>query len=133
GTWGISSDLAGISERQRAVVLSEVENYRRMSSLKSKCLYALEQPADGADAASIAYFDPYRKRAAALVYRWDREGEFEKTIKLESLKPAALYMVTDADSGTSTRVRGRDLLRQGLPVHFAPERLSALVFIDQSR
>ncbi|HMG34078.1 MAG TPA: alpha-galactosidase [Blastocatellia bacterium] len=133
GIWGISADLAGISERQRAVVLAEIANYKRLNSLKSQCLYSLEQPADGADTAGVTYFDPYRKKAAAVIYRWDKAGEFDKQVALKNLKPSSWYDVTDVDTGITTRVRGRDLLKGGVQVHFSAERMSAIVFIESRK
>jgi len=133
GIWGISADLSAITDRQRAVILKEIENYRRLGEIKQQCLYELEQPGDGADIARISFYDAQRKGAATLLYRWDRRGQFDQHVTLKNLKTYAWYDVLDVDSGVTVRMRGKSLMRDGITIPFASDRLSALVFVDPAK
>jgi hypothetical protein len=130
GVWGISADLSGVEDRQRAVILKEVENYRRLNQIKQGCLYELKPPSAGSDVAGASFYDGQRKRAGVLLYRWDRRGPFEQRVQLNNLKSYAWYDVLDVDTGATARLRGKTLMKDGIAVTFAGERQSALVFID---
>jgi len=132
-TWGIGGDLPKISERQRAVILKEIENYRRLNELKKDYLYEVWPPREGADAAGVAYYAADRRRAGILLYRWDREGAFEHRVTLGGLDDTARYRVEDVDTGLHVEVSGRALAKAGLRLALPAQRLSALIFIEPGR
>jgi alpha-galactosidase len=131
GTWGISSDLSSIGEQQRNVILKEIENYRRLNEIKQYYRYELQQPQNGSDVARVTYYDSHRQSAAVLMYRWDREGQFDQHVTLKGLRPGAWYLVTDADTGVKTEAKGKSLIDEGISVRFESERLSGLIFIEK--
>lgn len=130
GTWGISTDLTRVSDRQRTIILKEIENYRRLNRSKYSCTYDLYQPGDNADSAGVTFYAGRRVRAGALVYRWQRAGEFDQRVAFSKLKPWATYRVIDVDAGTEVSALGADLINNGVTVHFSAERLSALLLIE---
>jgi hypothetical protein len=130
GTWGISSNLSQIGERQQNVILKEIENYRRLNQIKQDCIYEVRQPGSGADVASVTFYDSLHNRAAVLVYRWDRSGPFETNITLDVMKSKKQFRVTDVDTGIKTKERGKKLVKNGINVSFGSNRMSALLFIE---
>jgi hypothetical protein len=125
GTWGISADLTKIPDSQRAAILGEIKNYRRLNALrKDSLLYDVLAPRAGTDVARITFYDSRASKAAVLVYRWDREGEFDARVPLTHLGPGARYRVEDVDA------KGAKLARDAVTVHFTPERMSALIFVE---
>jgi alpha-galactosidase len=131
GTWGISSDLALISPRQQAIILNEVGNYRQLAQIKTSCFYDIRPAIDGADSAGATFYDDKRQTAAILLYRWDRSGAFDQPVILSRMRAAGTYQITDADTGVSVQVLGKDLMTTGVTVSFSDTRLSALVFVKQ--
>jgi melibiase-like protein len=81
GTWGISTDLSMITERQQKRVLKEIENYRRLNDLKFACLYDLQLPNDSADVAGVTFYSNEPSRAAVLLYRWQRNGNIRSACR----------------------------------------------------
>ena len=130
GMWGISSDLPKISERQQSIILTEIENYRRLNQLKFGCLYDLQLPNDSADVAGVTFYSRRRFHAGILLYRWLRDGAFDQRIALPKLKPWMTYHVVDADTGTEITASGSDLISNGITVPFTGQRLSALLFVE---
>jgi hypothetical protein len=130
GTWGLSTDLTALSANQKAVILQEIQNYRRLNRDKFSCIYDLQPPSDGADVAGVSYYSGRTFGAGVLVYRWQRQGAFDQHIALTRLKPELTYHVVDVDTGTSTTGTGSDLMANGLTVPFSSTRLSALIFVD---
>ncbi|MCL5746473.1 MAG: alpha-galactosidase, partial [Acidobacteria bacterium] len=131
GSWGISADLTRIPDSQQAVTLAEIGNYRRLTALRrDSLLYDVAAPRPQADLARVTFFDARAKKAAVLVYRWDRQGEFDARVPLTHLAPEARYRVQDVDSAGAVSRAGEELTRDGLPVHFTPGRMSALIFIE---
>jgi alpha-galactosidase len=130
GSWGFSTDLAAISERQRRVILQEIEHYRRLNRLKFACLYDLYLPTDQSDIAGVTYYDDKRQQAAILLYRWQRQGAFDQHVTLNKLNPRLRYRVVDVDRQTETPMRGAVLQSEGMNVVFSRERQSALIFIE---
>ena len=130
GTWGISSDLGLISEHQRAVILKELENYRRLNHVKYACLYDLQLPTDNADVAGITYYSSRGLHAGVMLYRWQRAGAFDERVRLTKLKAGMMYKVEDVDTGTEMTVSGADLMSNGVSVAFSSQRQSALLFIE---
>jgi len=133
GIWGISADLSGIGDQQRAVILKEAENYRRLNQIKQYCLYELQLPSNGSDVAGVNFYDAQRKHAAVLLYRWDRRGQFDRRIALKNLRSYTLYDVVDVDSGATVRAQGKDLMKDGITVSFTSDRQSALIFIEPAK
>lgn len=130
GTWGISTDLSKISERQQGVILKEIENYRWLNHLKFACKYDLQLPNDNADVAGVTFYSRRQFNAGVLLYRWQRDGAFEERVTLPKLKSGVTYRVVDADTGTEIIASGSDLINNGIAVPFSAERLSALLFIE---
>jgi hypothetical protein len=132
-TWGIGADLPKIGDRQRRVILQEIEHYRRFNQLKGDYLYQVLPPKHGAEVAGVAYYTADARRAGVLLYRWDRDGAFEARVALSGLRDDARYQTEDVDTGARGEVWGRDLRATGLKVPFAADRLSAMLFIDAVR
>jgi alpha-galactosidase len=130
GTWGISADLSKIGDRQRNVILKEIQHYRRLSEIKRDGLYQLQPPEQAADVAKAIFYDSERKKAAVLLYRWDRRGAFSYSVPLDGLRAESSYIVSDVDSAITTMKKGKKLMKKGLSVEFPAERMSALLFID---
>lgn len=132
-TWGIVADLPKISDRQRCVILKEIEHYRRLNGLKGDYLYELWPPRTGADVAGVVYYTADARRAGVLLYRWDRDGAFEASIAPSGLRDEVRYQTEDVDTGARAEVSGPDLMASGLKVPFPAERLSAMLFIEPVR
>jgi hypothetical protein len=130
GSWGISSDLSAIPERQRRIIFKEIKFYRQLNGLKLNYIYDIEQPGENQAAAGITFYDWKQQRAGLLLYRWDRANAFTHHVNLRLIKPDKTYKICDVDARTETIVRGEDLLQQGLDVAFDAKRLSALIFIE---
>jgi alpha-galactosidase len=130
GTWGISSDLSAIPDRQRRIILKEIKYYKQLNPLKLNYLYDIEQPAENKSAAGITFYDWKQQRAGLLLYRWNKTGAFTHHLNLRLIKPDKLYKICDVDARTETLVSGGDLLNKGFDVEFAADRLSALIFIE---
>ena len=125
GTWGISADLTKIPDSQRVTILDEIKNYRRLNKLRQdSVLYDVLAPRPQADVARITFYDARASKAAVLVYRWDRQGEFDARVPLTHLAPGARYRVEDVDA------KGVELTRDAVTVHFTSERMSALIFVE---
>ena len=130
GVWGISTDLSKISERQQRIVLTEIENYRRLNRLKAACLYDLQLPSDSADVAGATFYSGERSDAGILLYRWRREGAFDERVVLPKLKSSVTYHIKDVDTGTEIIASGSDLISNGIIVPFSAQRLSAMLFVE---
>src|SRR5262249_36764144 len=128
GVWGISTDLSKLPDRQRDVILKEIENYRKLNPLKFACLYDLQQPSSSADVAGVTFYSRRRYNAGVVLYRWARQGAFDQHVTFPKLKPTGMYQVTDADTGVQTIISGSDLNANGIDIPFSTQRLSALVF-----
>jgi hypothetical protein len=133
GVWGISTDLSKINDHQRSIILNEIQNYRRLNGIKKYDQYEIVQPADGADAASVTFYGRKNQEAAAIVYRWDAPGSFNRTVCLKGLDKSISYVITDADTGAQTTMSGQDLSKQGYPLSFDNGRLSGLLFVEPAR
>ena len=130
GVWGISSDLSKVSPNQQAIVLGEIQNYRRLNEIKKEVSYELRQPVSGIDSAGATFYGRQGKRAAVLCFRWGAQGAFTSQTSLAGLDPSQSYQVTDVDTGLSNVSSGQDLVKIGLSMPFSPTRMSGLVFID---
>jgi hypothetical protein len=133
GRWGISTDLALVSERQQTIILQEIANYRRLNPLKYACLYELQLPADHAEMAGVTFYSANRQQAGILLYRWQRQGTFHQPVKLARLNSELIYRVQDVDTQTETTVSGATLIGKGLQVAFSSQRQSALLFVEPVR
>jgi hypothetical protein len=133
GVWGISSDLSKIGDHQRSVVLNEIQNYRRLNSIKKYDQYDIVQPADGADVASITYYGRRNQEAAAIVYRWSAKDAFSRTVWFKGLDKSISYVITDADTGAQTTMSGQDLSKLGYSQSFSSGQLSGLLFVEPAK
>jgi hypothetical protein len=130
GTWGLVADLGKIGDRQRNIIIKEVANYRALSGVKKSYLYDVKLGEPGSDAAFIIFYGEDRKRASAIVYRWDSVNDFDVTIPIRLLdKGTPNFSVTDIDSGTVERSTRAFLIEQGFKIHFPSERRSAILNI----
>ncbi len=130
GTWGISTDLSAINERQKKIIIKESKSYKRLNAIKLNYLYEIEQPALNKPAASITFYDWKLQRAGVLIYRWDAKGAFNHHLNLKLINPHKIYKVCDVDAKTEIEVSGEDLMNKGIDVLFTEGRLSALLFIE---
>jgi hypothetical protein len=130
GVWGISSDLTLIGDHQQSVIVSEIQNYRRLNEIKLDALYELQQPVRASNTAGATFYSKFGKKAAVLLFRWNGQGALTQQVGLAELDPKQSYEVTDIDTGVKTQMAGADLSANGLTVAFDSARQSALVFID---
>ncbi len=133
GTWGIVADLARIPEDQRRIIAEEINNYRRLNEFKRDCMYDLLMPGRAGDTAGAVFYktpDTTDTAAAVLLYRWDAEGAYTCNVPLGCLKKDNSYRIEDIDAGTVVKRKGASLCEKGLPVEFAKDRLSALLFVE---
>jgi len=130
GMWGVSADLSKITERQRSILLREIETYRLLNHLKFACLYDLQLPTDSADVAGVTFYSRRRFNAGILVYRWRRQGAFDQRVVLTKLKSWATYKVVDVDTGIQIIASGSGLITNGVNVPFGAQRQSALLFVE---
>jgi len=130
GRWGISADLSQIGERQQNIILTEIQNYRRLNRMKYSSVYDLQLPDDSADVAGATFYSEGRSSAGVLLYRWQMSGAFDQRVVLPKLKPSAMYHVVDVDTGVEITASGSDLISNGVTVSFSSERLSALLFVE---
>ncbi|MBI3649750.1 MAG: alpha-galactosidase [Acidobacteria bacterium] len=130
GSWGLSTDLSAISERQRAIIVKEIAHYRRLNPLKSACLYDLRLPEDLAAVAGVTFYDRTQQHAGIVLFRWQRKGAFTQRLTLPKLKPGVTYKVVDADTKVETPASGATLIRNGVSIAFSSQRQSALIFIE---
>ena len=129
GTWGISADLPKIPARQKKIVLQEIGHYRRFNTYKSDLLYRFDYPDSGSGAVSICYYSRDGSRAAAIIYRWQDEGQVSRILQIPTADPQKRYMIELVDKGTRQTIQG-SLLIDGLELSLEPERWSEMVFID---
>jgi alpha-galactosidase len=59
---------------------------------------------------------PDLKAGCAILFRRERCHDASKTIRLKGVDPGQSYEVMNVDTGTSTRISGKDLLAKGLTV-----------------
>jgi hypothetical protein len=131
GRWGISADLSQIGDRQRNVILTEIQNYRRLNSMKYSSVYDLQLPDDSANIAGATFYGGGRSSAGVLLYRWQASGAFEQLVRLPKLNPSVMYRVMDVDTGTEITASGSDLISNGVAVAFSSNRLSAVLFVEK--
>jgi hypothetical protein len=84
----------------------------------------------GADIAGIIYFAPGGKKAAALIFRWDKSGDLQCSIPIPGLDTAKSFRITDADTETTVDSPGTALAEKGLLVSLPANRMSALYWIE---
>ena len=89
-------------------------------------------PTLGAQVASVTFYNRTRTKAAAIIYRWDAEGDLEHTCPFRLLAPTpATYCIEDLDAGKVTDAASDIIISRGIPVPFAPNRRSAVVFVTR--
>ena len=86
GTWGLVADLADIGHSRKKVIKDEIVNYRHLSELKTDYLYEVVYPQGGDDFAAVTFFDAEGTQAAALILRWDAQGEFIARVPVPHLR-----------------------------------------------
>lgn len=130
GVWGLIADLPLIGERQRSVIVREVERYRRLNALKYDCIYDIFYPAAGSPAAGIVFYNKEQTRAGLLFLRWDAKNTFEFPVALDRLNPQKEYRIEFVDTGEVHTVPGYKLQKEGLTLPFDKTCMSLLVFVE---
>ena len=133
GVWGISSDLTKLSDHQRSIILNEVQNYRRLNTIKKYDQYEVVQPAGGVNVASVTFYGKRNQEAAVIAYRWAGNGPLTQQFCLKGLDKTLSYVITDSDTGMQTIMTGQQLARQGVLQSFGPSQMSALLFVEPSK
>ncbi len=126
GVWGISSDLNKISEKQRKVILNEIDNYRKLNKIKISLKYEILYPEDNNDIAGVIFYNNNGSKAAVLLFRWDKKGTISKAIPLNLLKKAT-YNIINVDSNESVKQMVNSIYSFSLDVG----QLSALYFLEK--
>jgi hypothetical protein len=132
GTWGLVADLSKIGSRQRAIIVQEVANYRRLNEIKADCVYDIYAPTSGAPAAGVVYYNAEGSRAAILLMRWNNQGAFTFPVQLSALKVKTDYRIerTDGFPNKPLKVEGAE---RTIAVNFSAEQQSALIFIGAGK
>lgn len=131
GTWGIVADLPKTPDRQREVILREIEHYHRLNELKASYLYDLVLPVRRGAVAGVTFYAEDLSRAAVLLYRWDRKGAWDHRIRFSQPLGAGTYTIRDVDGKESRRLTSEQIARDGVGVRFDEKRLSALIFLEK--
>jgi hypothetical protein len=132
GTWGLVADLPQIPDRQRKVILNEVDHYRRLSKYKTSCLYDLHHAEPKKPYEAVVFYTADGRAAAVIMLRM-QDGPFETVLRLGGLAGGQTYHVEDVDRSEQTQYSADNLRQMGLHVEFPVERLSALLFIEPVR
>ena len=130
GICGLVADLPLVSERQRDVIILEIERYRRLSKLKRDCLYQIVTPREGAPAAGIVFYNSEKTRAGLLFLRWDEDEAFKFPVTMNRIQPGKRYRVEFVDSGKIQYIPGDNLMENGLTLPFDKPAMSVMVFVD---
>jgi len=130
GIWGLVADLQLIGDRQRDVIVKEVERYRRLNHLKIDCLYDIVAPKEGASAAGIVFYNTEKTRAGLLFLRWDEDDDFRLPVAMNHIKPGENYRIEFVDSGETQFIPGYKLIENGLTLPFDKTVLSVMVFVN---
>jgi len=131
GVWGIVADLPEIPDHQRAVIIEEAVNYRRLNEAKRDNLYEVYPAIDGTDAAGVMYWTADATRAAVLLLRWDAKGAFMKKVKTP-FAANAHYRIEDVDNKQTKTRSGEELRQKGLEITFESDQLSTIIFLNRS-
>jgi alpha-galactosidase len=97
GVWGVSTDLNKITDKQKKVILSEIENYRALAPLKESLTYDILYPDTNSDVAGVIFYDQSKENAAALLFRWDQKESITNNVKLDIMENAE-YKVLNIDT-----------------------------------
>jgi hypothetical protein len=130
GIWGLVADLPFIGDRQRAVIIREVERYRRLNHLKKDCLYDIVSPEEGNPAAGVVFYNTEKTSAGLLFLRWDEKEAFKLPVAMNRIQPDKNYRVEFVDSGEIHIIPGDKLKKNGLTLQFSNTALSMLVFVE---
>jgi len=126
GTWGISADLNKISRVQKAIILDEVKNYRRLNEIKSDNLVELTYPGEYTNQVPVVFYDKSMKKAGIIFYRMFPKNQ-ASVLKLKTrLDPTKKYRIENADQQTVQIVSGNVF-----ELTLAPNQLSAVYFISE--
>ncbi len=74
--------------------------------------------------------NPDLKAGCAILFRREKCRDASKTIRLKGVNPGQSYEATNLDTGTSTRISGKDLLEKGLAVEIK-DKPSAVIITYQ--
>jgi hypothetical protein len=127
GVWGISADLHKIGLRQKKTIIKEIENYRELNRYKKSLKYEIFYPYENSDIAGVIFYKQNNSEAAILIFRWNKEGAFSKTIKLPFINKA-VYKITDIDLNETVMQN----IDQSFTFQFTDKRLSAIYFMKKA-
>ena len=128
GVWGVSTDLRKITDKQRKVILNEIDHYRVLSKLKKSLTYDILYHADDADETGVIFYDQNRIKAGVLLFRWDNKESIAPNIKFDLLRNAK-YRVINVDTKEEKIYRGEQLSNGTCQVTLKAGQLSALYFV----
>jgi hypothetical protein len=126
GSWGISADLERITPAQKAVILGEIKNYRRLNEIKKYNLYDYTYPGEYTNLVPVVFYDESIKKAGILFYRLFPNDK-EVTMKLKTnLDPRLSYTFEDMDGNSKQVVKGNVF-----ELRLKPGQLSGVFFISE--
>ena len=114
GTWGLVADLPQVPDRQRKVILDEVDHYRRLSKYKTSCLYDLHHAEPKKPYEAVVFYTADGRAAAVIMLRM-QDGPFETVLRLGGLAGGQTYHVEDVDRSEQTQYSADNLPPNGAP------------------
>jgi hypothetical protein len=106
GSWGISADLNKISAAQRAVIVSEVKNYRQLNEIKKDMLIEYNYPKEYVSLVPVTYYNESYTKAAVLLYSLNPNERPVKYKLKTRLTPGKSYKFYDVDRKSNAIVSG---------------------------
>ncbi len=127
GVWGISTDLHKLTDKQRNVILNEIENYRVLSSLKMSLKYDISEQNDNSYS-SVIFYNQNRTKAAVMLFRGDDEENIITNIRFDLLKNEK-YSLVNIDTKEKKILQSEELSTATYKITLREGELSALYFL----
>ncbi len=129
GTWGISADLNKINPVQKATIVNEVHNYKKLNEIKKFELFEHEYPQEYSGNVYAAYYNDDFTKAGILFYRmFLRNEKVQRKIQL-AVNPERTYRIVNADSEIVVEIPGIELTN-GFSLVLDPQQLSTIYFVE---
>ncbi len=129
GTWGISADLTKINVEQKAIMINEISNYKKLNELKKFELFEHNKPNYNTYNAYAAYYNADFTKVGILFYRmYFGNGKMELKIPL-ALNAERIYRITNTDSEIIAELTGA-ILNNGFSLILDNKQLSTIYFIE---
>ncbi len=129
GVWGISTDMAKVTEKQKQIILEQIKIYRKLNELKPALEYDIWYPNEQSDFAGVIYYDQQHENAAVLLYNRKPGDEINAELKVR-LNPDTSYILHNADTETGTEISGKSLTNGEYVFHLNKGELSGVYFIN---